>query len=146
MRECETWFEKVFLKYLEDQKIPRALTSVSRSWSRPRRTTSALSFSLPTRPTSLLPKPLDVTIFAPLKKQWRKELDNYKEYCVHNNIRSTTTPKDKFASLLKATLDNNTVYNASNVQAGFAACGIIPSSPDRVLAWLPPEETAKQGV
>jgi hypothetical protein len=87
MRECETWFD------LEDQRISRALTSVSRSWSRPRRTTSALSFSLPTRPTSLLLKPLDVAIFAPLKKQWRKELNNYKEYCVHNNIMSTPSQR-----------------------------------------------------
>jgi hypothetical protein len=70
----------------------------------------------------------------------------YKEFCVRNGVRNTTIPKDKFASLLKATLENNVVNNANNVRAGFAACGIIPFSPDRVLARLPPEESAKQGV
>jgi hypothetical protein len=155
MRECETWFEKVFLKYLEDQKIPKQEIKVLIMDN----LSSHISFSimeqakennirlvfLPPNSTHIT-QPLDVAVFAPLKKQWRKELDNYKEYCVHNNVRSTTVPKDKFASLLKATLENNTVNNASNVRAGFAACGIIPFSPDRVLAKLPPEETAKQGV
>ncbi len=38
------------------------------------------------------------------------------------------------------------VNNANNVRAGFAACGIIPFNPGKVLARLPPEETAKKGV
>jgi hypothetical protein len=39
----------------------------------------------------------------------------YKEFCIKNRVRNTTIPKDKFASLLKATLENNFVNNAQNV-------------------------------
>jgi hypothetical protein len=35
------------------------------------------------------------------------------------------------------------VNNPANIRAGFAACGIYPLNPDRVLARLPPEETRR---
>jgi hypothetical protein len=154
MRECETWFDKVFLKYLE-ANIPKEEVKVLIMDN----LSSHLSFTimeqcrennirlifLPPNSTHLT-QPLDVAVFAPLKKQWRKELDSYKQFCVENNIKNVTIPKDKFAGLLKSTLENNAVINAKNIQAGFAACGIIPLNPDRVLSRLPPENIERQGV
>jgi hypothetical protein len=65
------------------------------------------------------------------------QLQGVLEFCVANNIKKTMIPKDKFASLLKKTLENNAVNNAKNVKAGFAACGIIPFNLERVLSKLP---------
>jgi hypothetical protein len=87
-----------------------------------------------------LTQPLDVAVFAPMKKQWRKELDDYKQYCVEKNIRNVTIPKDKFGGILKGMLEKNVESNARNIKAGFAAYGIFPLNQERVLARLPPDE------
>jgi hypothetical protein len=42
-----------------------------------------------------LTQPLDVAVFGPMKKHWRLELDNYKDWCVRNNVRNGTIPKDR---------------------------------------------------
>jgi hypothetical protein len=124
MKECETWFEKVFLKYLEG-RIPKEEVKVlimdnlsshlSLNIMEQCRENNIRLIFLPPNSTHLT-QPLDVAVFAPLKKQWRKELDEYKESCTTNNIRNCTIPKDRFASLLKATLDKNIVNNAQNIR------------------------------
>jgi hypothetical protein len=40
---------------------------------------------------------LDVSVFGPMKKQWRAELNKFKDWCVANNVRNVTIPKDKYA-------------------------------------------------
>jgi hypothetical protein len=87
MRECETWFEKVFLKYLDVRRIPREEIKVLimdnlsahmsfRIMEQARENNVRVVF-LPPNSTHLT-QPLDVAVFAPLKKQWRRELDSYK--------------------------------------------------------------------
>jgi hypothetical protein len=87
MKECETWFEKVFLKYLEG-RIPKEEVKVlimdnlsshlSLNIMEQCRENNIRLIFLPPNSTHLT-QPLDVAVFAPLKKQWRKELDEYKE-------------------------------------------------------------------
>jgi hypothetical protein len=86
-------------------------------------------------------QPLDVAVFAPMKKIWRQVLDRYKEECASKSMRNTCIPKDKFGSLLSKTLEKGAVNNEKNIKAGFAACGIYPLNVDRVLSRLPPEQT-----
>lgn len=88
-----------------------------------------------------LTQPLDVAVFAPLKRLWRQVLDNFKADCAAKNIRNVTIPKDRFGFLLSETLEK---ANNNNIIAGFAGCGIIPLDVDRLLSKLPPEKTATE--
>jgi hypothetical protein len=81
-----------------------------------------------------------------MKKQWRAELNKYKDWCVANNVRNVTIPKDKYGGLLAAMLSNNKINNRDNIVAGFRACGIIPFNPNMVLSRLPPEEGFRRDV
>jgi hypothetical protein len=44
------------------------------------------------------------------------ELNKYKEWCVKNNVRNVTIPKERFGGLLRDMLVNNQVNNASNIR------------------------------
>ena len=154
MRECEVWLEKVLLVWLEG-RIPKEevkvliMDNLSSHLSLKiielcREHNIRLVF-LPANSTHLT-QPLDVAVFAAIKKQWREELDEFKEWCVRNNVRNVTIPKDKFGGLLKAMLEKNVINNANNIKAGFAACGIYPLNVNRVLSRLPPETDERQNV
>jgi hypothetical protein len=82
-----------------------------------------------------LTQPLDVAVFAPMKRKWREVLNKFKG----SKKGKGSIPKDEFGGLLKAMLDAGVVNNAHNIRAGFAACGIFPLNVDRVLARLPSE-------
>jgi hypothetical protein len=124
MRECETWFEKVFLKWI-DGRIPKEEVKVlimdnlsahlSLNIMQQCRDHNIRLIFLPPNSTHLT-QPLDVAVFAPMKKQWRIELNLYKDHCAANNIRNGTIPKEKFGGLLKAMLENNAVNNANNIR------------------------------
>jgi hypothetical protein len=43
-------------------------------------------------------------------------------------------------------LSVTTIFSFFLTRSGFAACGIIPLCPDRVLQRLPPEEDAREAV
>jgi hypothetical protein len=58
---------------------------------------------LPSNSTHLT-QPLDVAVFGPMKKQWRVELNRYKDWCMANNVRNVTIPKDRYPNL-------NNLYN-----------------------------------
>jgi len=88
-----------------------------------------------------LTQPLDVAVFAPLKKVWRAVLDKYKAECIRQQLTDITIPKDRFGYLLTEVMGKT---NANNIISGFAACGIIPLNVDRILARLPPERTAEE--
>jgi hypothetical protein len=124
LKECETWFTEIFLKWLEGQ-IPREEVKVlimdnlsshlSLTIMEQCRENNICLIFLPPNSTHLT-QPLDVAVFAPLKKQRRKELDAYKESCAARNIKNCTIPKYKFASILKATLEENVINNANNIR------------------------------
>ena len=75
-------------------------------------------------------QPLDVGCFSPLKTAYTKQVEKQ----IRLGINHIT--KDDFLSVY---------YNAhveamttSNVMNGFAACGLVPYDPNRVLDKLPP--------
>lgn len=87
---------------------------------------------LPPNSTHLL-QPLDVAYFKPLKAAWRKVLTNWK-------LRNKgVLPKDRFPSMLKAALDELDINSkgSNNLKSGFAATGIFPLNPEKVLKKLP---------
>ena len=85
---------------------------------------------LPPNATHLL-QPCDVSVFGPLKPQWRKTLGEWKK--THRGV----LPKAEFPRTLKAALDACGSRMPANVVAGFKACGIFPFDPQAVLKRIP---------
>jgi hypothetical protein len=96
---------------------------------------------LPPNSTQLC-QPLDVSVFAPTKKLWRKILTEWKM----NEGRSLPTlTKEWFPILLGRLLNAQEPTAAKNIQSGFRKCGIVPLDKTPVLRRChhTPEETAQ---
>lgn len=91
---------------------------------------------LPPNSTHLC-QPLDVAYFAPMKRQWRKILTDYKLSCRKS---AGTVPKDVFPKLVKK-LMLQLPNQASNLMSGFRKCGLYPLDPQVVLNRLPRDPT-----
>lgn len=84
---------------------------------------------LPPNSTHLL-QPLDVSIFAPLKKEWNKILTNWK---LGEGKHYTVLPKHTFPSLLLNLMQSMDDKWKPLAKAGFKSCGIYPFNPEAVL-------------
>jgi hypothetical protein len=82
-------------------------------------------------------QPLDVSVFAPMKKWWRQILSAWKEDCARINKNFATLPKQEFPALLKQLMEKD--YQKAIV-SGFESCGLFPLNPERALAKLPKED------
>ena len=102
-----------------------------------------ISFAFFVPNSTHLSQPLDVVFFRPFKEAWRYTLAAFKR----EHPRQVGIPKGYFAELLKKAfirMDtviacNKTCENriSENLKSGFAACGIFPHDPTRVLSKLP---------
>uniref|UniRef100_A0ABD2WKN8 DDE-1 domain-containing protein n=1 Tax=Trichogramma kaykai TaxID=54128 RepID=A0ABD2WKN8_9HYME len=71
-------------------------------------------------------QPLDVSVFSPLKKQYRKQVDSFR---LQNN--GERMARHNFAQVLKDCLDS--IENLPQmIKNGFAITGLFPFSPDSV--------------
>jgi hypothetical protein len=59
---------------------------------------------LPENSTHLL-QPLDVAVFGPMKRHWRKILSDWKDECMKTGQNSATLPKQVFPTLLKKLME-----------------------------------------
>ena len=94
---------------------------------------------LPPNSTHLL-QPLDVAFYGPLKKQWRKILDDYK---LRSQKAAKNLSKDIFPSLLlklEAAIFSSAEYTSQNIVSGFKKCGIHPLDRSKVLDRLPDKD------
>lgn len=84
-----------------------------------------------------LTQPLDVGFFRPFKTAWRSVLTNWKT----THKQQTSIDKKDFPQLLLSTLvemekkSNNAIKN--DLISSFAATGIVPVDPERVLRKIP---------
>ena len=85
---------------------------------------------LPSNCTHLL-QPLDVAVYAPLKKFWRQTLQNWKKTKEGN--RFDTLPKEVFPSLLKEFMGLLQPTISANIISGFKKCGISPFDKESLL-------------
>ena len=74
-------------------------------------------------------QPCDKAIFAPLKSAYRERVDRLERGGVN------TIGKEHFTSLYSPARE--TAFTPKNIKAGFAACGLVPFNPDRVLREIP---------
>jgi len=90
---------------------------------------------LPPNSTHLC-QPLDVAVFRPMKRSWRKTLDDWK------NSNSGPIPKCEFPKLLKKCIDSLKNSMSDNIKSGFIATDIFPLNKNKVIDKLPslPEE------
>lgn len=84
--------------------------------------------------TTHLTQPLDVAFYAPLKKHWRVILEEWRT-TAGRQIESL--PKEVFPKLLKKLMVALEPTAEKNIKSGFAATGIRPLNPQRVLDKLP---------
>jgi hypothetical protein len=74
-------------------------------------------------------QPCDVAPFAPLKAAYRDQVDRLEQGGVN------TIGKEHFTSLYSPARER--AFTPKNIKAGFAACGLFPFNPDRVLRSMP---------
>jgi hypothetical protein len=74
-------------------------------------------------------QPCDVAAFAPLKAAYRSQVDRLEQGGVN------TIGKEHFTSLYSPVRDK--AFTPKNIKAGFAASGLFPFNPDRVLISMP---------
>ena len=88
---------------------------------------------LPPSSTPIL-QPLDVSFFCPLKRSWRKILEDKKRSC---HGRPCNLAKDTFPLLLRRLYKEVYSNAASNIKASFEKCGLLPLNVEKLLAVLP---------
>lgn len=71
-------------------------------------------------------QPLDVPVFSPLKKIYKKTID---EWRIENATQRLT--RETFAPVLKKTIDA-LPHSETTIRNGFKTCGLFPFSPDQV--------------
>lgn len=86
----------------------------------------------PANATHLM-QPLDVAVFGPMKKCWRKILDKWrKESRYPGNL-----PKEQFPHLLSRLWKEISETVSQNLVSGFRATGLFPPNPNEVLKRIP---------
>ena len=88
---------------------------------------SIITLCMPAHSSHIL-QPLDVGCFGPLKTAYGRQVEGLMRLGV-NHIS-----KEEF--LLAYLAVHNSSFSINNVQAGFAATGLVPDEPDRVLSQL----------
>jgi hypothetical protein len=79
--------------------------------------------------TSHKTQPCDVAVFGPLKTAYREQVKRLERGGVN------TIGKEHFTSLYKPARER--AFTPKNIRAGFAASGLFPLNPDRVLRTVP---------
>jgi len=79
--------------------------------------------------TSHKSQPCDVAVFGPLKAAYREQVDRLERGGVN------TIGKEHFTSLYSSARIK--AFTPRNIKAGFAACGLVPFNPGKVLRSMP---------
>lgn len=85
---------------------------------------------LPPNSTHLC-QPLYVAIFRPIKRSWRKTLEDWK------NSNSGAIPKCEYPKLLKTTIERLKDNMSDNIKSGFCATSIFSFDKQKVLNKIP---------
>lgn len=143
-----SWFEKVALAYF--RTLPREETKVligDNLASHINHTLIPLCEEHNIKMVFLIPnathllQPLDVGIFAPLKKHWRSVLTDWKTGAGQSYV---TIPKWVFPKLLLKLMERMEPHWEPLAKASFKSCGIHPFDAECVLAKVRRQPTVQQ--
>lgn len=143
MTTFNQWFSVVFINYIknfpkEDVKViigDNLASHLSPFVIRLCEAWNVRFVFLPENSTHLM-QPLDVAVFASMKKKWRTELGDWKEECEAQGKVYSTIPKNEFPGLLQRLMRHDF---SQAIISGFECCGFCPVDVNRVLARLPSE-------
>lgn len=145
------WFETVFVAYakkLDGRKMiigDNLSSHFSPSVLKLANENDIKFVCFPPNSTHLL-QPLDVAFYGPLKRMWRRVLDEWK---VKSSKKVKTVTKDMFPKMLTklyAHLYPNSIEHSDNIVSGFRTCGIHPLDKDVVLRRLPDGKSAQESL
>ena len=133
-----SWFTKLFLPAVAHltKTAPVFLiqdghhSHISLELIRRARDNNIVILCLPPNTTHLL-QPFDIAVFAPIKKEWKKILKQYKLETKRQKVS-----KEVFPSLLGKLWDSS--LKPSHCRAGFRGAGLVPYSREHVLKELHP--------
>lgn len=133
-----SWFNKLFLPAVQHltETGPVLLfldghhSHISLELIRKARENNITIMCLPPNTTHLL-QPLDLSVFAPLKKAWKSILKQYKL-----ETRGQTVSKEVFPGLIKKLWDAS--FKPEHCVGGFHGAGLVPLSREHVLGKLLP--------
>jgi hypothetical protein len=133
-----SWFVKLFLPAVLPmtgtapvaQFLDGHHSHISLELIRKARDNNILLLCLPPNTTHLL-QPLDVGVFAPLKNAWKVILKRHKL-----ETRGANVNKEIFPHLLSELWE--TSFTPQHCKGGFRGAGLVPFSPEHVLAKLSP--------
>ena len=137
-RTFEIWFKRVFLpNVIDGRSSPGPVVLIGDNLPSHFFTMvieeclkhNIIFITMPANSTHLC-QPLDVAVFGPVKRSWRKILDRWRK----DTRRKGTIPKTQFPRLLKQLFET---FSSSNLKAGFRATGIFPLDCNQVLKRLP---------
>lgn len=86
-----------------------------------------------------LTQPLDVAVFAPMKRKWREQVKKWK------TRNKGAIRKDVFPRLLRKTIESLQEKMSDNIIAGFRGTGIFPLDRQQVLKRLPSDNDEDRG-
>lgn len=140
MIQFEKWFFEILLPKLKDMNTPEKKIIIGDNLAshfsplviEACEQNNIYMTPLPANSTHLM-QPLDVAVFAPMKKKWREILDKWRS----ESKSSASIPKEYFPTLLNR-LWNAVNQNVSrNLKSGFKGTGICPYDPIEVLKRIP---------
>ncbi|XP_045761191.1 uncharacterized protein LOC123876139 [Maniola jurtina] len=149
MNLFEVWFFKLLLPSIQEERIGNEKAVVIgdnlASHFSPEVVQAAIQnnihFTTLTPNSTHIMQPLDVGIYGPLKRQWRKILDTWRK---ESRIRGII-PKPQFPMLLKRLMDAMAPNLMKNLQSSFRTTGFYPFDPQVVLQKLPGEREQETG-
>jgi hypothetical protein len=132
---CQFWLENIFDKYTKDRTVGRYRllifdgygSHVTPEFDKYCLDHSIIVLCMPAHSSHLL-QPLDVACFSVLKRSYGKLVEKQMSLGV-NHI-----DKQDFLSLYQQARTD--ALHEKNIQSGFAATGLVPYEPDRVLSLL----------
>ena len=148
MHTFEDWFETIVLPYysrLEGKKVligDNLSSHLSVEVIRKCEQNSIFFVFLPANSTHIL-QPLDVSFFRPLKRSWRKILEDKKRSC---RGKPCSLTKDSFSFLLNRLYKDVCSNAVANLKSGFEKCGLFPLNVEKPLAVLPHVSTRNNNV
>ncbi|KAJ8953465.1 hypothetical protein NQ318_023584 [Aromia moschata] len=141
MAQFEKWFFKVLLPHVQSTRQAGEKTVVigdnlashfAPSVIQAAKENNIYMCPFPANATHLM-QPLDVAVFAHLKRKWREILERWRKESRYTG----SLPKEQFSPLIAKVWAHINDSVEKNLKSGFRTTGLYPMNPDEVLRKIP---------